>query len=170
MVAHIEGIDEKLSEVKEDIKCKMEEMTSKIEFNQKSNAECIAGIENRYAASIVQNHLSLQGLDARLTEKIDSSIQMLVDKQDTVLRRLEEGLAQQNNDVSFFKNDAADLIEKVSEVSEKILDFEKNKRNNLIIYGIPNDPRETPSTLDDKVKSKHKTLNSVLARECPCSN
>ena len=160
-MAHIEGIDEKLSEVKEDIKCKMEEMTSKIEFNQKSNAACIADIENRYAASIVQDHLSLQGLDARLTEKIDSSIQMLVDKQDTVLRRLEEGLAQQNNDVSFFKNDAADLIEKVSEVSEKILDFEKNKRNNLIIYGIPNDPRETPSTLDDKVKFKHKTLNSV---------
>ena len=177
MVTQIEGIDENINLMKEDIQCKMEDMSSKIELNEKSNTAIITGIENNYnnsiasiedkyaksIASIEENYaksiaglkLSIEGLDARLTEKIDSSIQMLVDKQNTVLRRLEEGLAQQNNDVSFFKNDAADLIEKVSEVSEKILDFEKNKRNNLIIYGIPNDSKETPSSLDMKVRSEY---------------
>ena len=177
MVTQIEGIEEKTNLMKEEIQCKMEEMSSKIQLNEKSNTAIIKGIENNYndsiasiednyvqsIASIEENYakniaglkLSIEGLNARLTEKIDSNIQMLVDKQDTVLHRLEEGLAQQNSDVSFFKNDAADLIEKVSEVSEKILDFEKNKRNNIILYGIPNDPKETPSTLDMKVRSEH---------------
>ena len=64
---------------------------------------------------------------------------------------MEEVIARQNNEVEVFKKDAADLISEVSEVSDKILDFEKNKRNNLIFYGVPDDAKETPSTLDAKV-------------------
>ena len=31
-------------------------------------------------------------------------------------------------------------------------DFEANKKNNLIFYGLPSDPRETPNSLVTKVK------------------
>ena len=67
---------------------------------------------------------------------------------------MEEVIARQNNEVEVFKKDAADLISEVSEVSDKILDFEKNKRNNLIFYGVPDDPEETQRSLDTKVMNK----------------
>ena len=70
---------------------------------------------------------------------------------------MEESLARQNGEVAVFKKEAAGLIDMVSEVSEKIMDFEKNKRNNLIFYGIPDDPKETPSILDAKVCEKQKS-------------
>ena len=66
---------------------------------------------------------------------------------------MEHSRSSQNQTVDVFKHDARNLIDQVNEVSEKILDFEKNKRNNLILFGIPNDPQETPSSLDAKVKS-----------------
>ena len=31
-------------------------------------------------------------------------------------------------------------------------DFEANKKNNLIFYGLPSDPRETPNSLVTKVE------------------
>ena len=34
-------------------------------------------------------------------------------------------------------------------------DFEANKKNNLIFYGLPSDQRETPNALVTKVKHKN---------------
>ena len=143
LLTQIEGIDENLNQVKEDIKSKMAESASKIHR-----------IENSHADSIAQLKHSIEGLEAKLMEKIDSSIRNLVERQEMLFLKMEESLARQNSEVAVFKNDAAGLIDMVSEVSEKIMDFEKNKRNNLIFYGIPDDPKETPSILDAKVCCK----------------
>ena len=140
LLTQIEGIDENLNQVKEDIKSKMAESASKID-----------SIEHSYAANIAQLNRTIEGLEAKLMEKIDSSIRSLVERQERLFLKMEESLARQNDEVAVFKTDAAGLIDMVSEVSEKITDFEKNKRNNLIFYGIPDDPKETPSILDAKV-------------------
>ena len=39
------------------------------------------------------------------------------------------------------------LSSKVSQMNEKMYDFEQNKRNNLIFYGMTQDPGETPESL-----------------------
>ena len=39
------------------------------------------------------------------------------------------------------------LSSKVSQMNEKMYDFEQNKRNNLIFYGMSQDPGETPESL-----------------------
>ena len=44
-----------------------------------------------------------------------------------------------------------ELVERVDEINEKMYEFEVNKRNNLIFYGIQPEPRETPSMLLSKV-------------------
>ena len=44
-----------------------------------------------------------------------------------------------------------ELAERIDEISEKMYEFEVNKRNNLIFYGIQAEPRETPSMLLSKV-------------------
>ena len=53
----------------------------------------------------------------------------------------------------------------MSDMSEKLLEFEQNKRNNLIFYGIPNDNSETHSILNQKVrleKCNHSTNSLFL--------
>ena len=39
------------------------------------------------------------------------------------------------------------LSSKVSQMNEKMYDFEQNKRNNLIFYGMNQDAGETPESL-----------------------
>ena len=94
---------------------------------------------------------AVEGLEEKLIKKIDDKIDLLIERQDKIFKTMEESRQTQNKAVDFFKDDARNLIEQVNEVSEKIMDFEKNKRNNLILWGIPDDPQETPSTLDAKV-------------------
>ena len=151
LLTQIEGIDGNLEKVKEDIKCKMEESASKINDIAKSNTERIA-----------QLNLTIEGLEGKLMAKIDNSIQQLLDRQETLFLKMEENLSKQGSEVDTFKLDAAGLIESVTEVSNKILDFEKNKRNNLIFYGVPDDAKETPSTLDAKVIFLIKSFQTKL--------
>ena len=51
-------------------------------------------------------------------------------------------------------------MERVDDINEKMYEFEANKRNNLIFYGIQPEPRETPSMLLNKVK--HKTITITV--------
>ena len=39
------------------------------------------------------------------------------------------------------------LSSRVTQMNEKMYDFEQNKRNNLIFYGMPSDPTETSESL-----------------------
>lgn len=45
-----------------------------------------------------------------------------------------------------------DLLDRVDTIQEKMYDFEVNKRNNLLFYGIREERRETPTDLFNKVK------------------
>ena len=46
-----------------------------------------------------------------------------------------------------------DLVDRVDNIQEKMYDFEVNKRNNLLFYGIKEERRETPSDLFNKVRN-----------------
>ena len=147
LLANIDDIDENLGEVKKHLACKIDELSSKIVENENSNKR------KHEQCSILIEHLndSVKGLEETLIKKIDGKIDMLIERQEKVFKSMEESRQTQNNSVEFFKTDAQELIEQVNEVSSKIMDFEKNKRNNLILFGIPDDPQESPSSLDAKV-------------------
>ena len=140
LLANIDDVNDNLGEVKKHLACKIDEVSSKVLEIEKSNMEMHEHLNN-----------SVKGLEETLIKKIDDKIDHLIERQDTLFKSMEESRQTQNQSVDFFKNDARDLIEKVNEVSEKIMDFEKNKRNNLILFGIPDDPEESPSSLDGKV-------------------
>ena len=71
--------------------------------------------------------------------------------------RLEETVQQLNNKVERVAN-------ALENVQEKMYDFEANKKNNLIFYGIPNAEHETENNLIVKVKEVIK-LNMKVRRE-----
>ena len=51
------------------------------------------------------------------------------------------------------ENRIQEMVERIENIQEKMYDFEINKRNNLLFYGIKEDRRETPSELLSKVTS-----------------
>ena len=50
------------------------------------------------------------------------------------------------------KEQIEQLMTRVDEMNEKLYEFETNKKNNLICYGIPGEVRETPPVLMTKVR------------------
>ena len=53
--------------------------------------------------------------------------------------------------VFFLPKKMHQLMTRVDEMNEKLYEFETNKKNNLIFYGIPGETRETPPVLMTKV-------------------
>ena len=135
----IEGMGEQLLKR---VDGKVEELFARINQIEASNIETFFIL-----------YKNVQGMGERLLKRIDEKIEELISRQDKFFNEMTMSRSEQSNTVNVFKRDAEDLIFKVNEVSEKILDFETNKRNNLILLGLPNDPHETPTTLDSKVRN-----------------
>ena len=164
-----EKIDKNLKQLQEiqeeemfEMKTRLLESEVNITENMNHCACQIYKVSKRNLESIADLKFASQSQEVRLVDKIDDDIKQLMAIQDIVFSKMEASLLQQVSDVSVFKNDAAVLIEKVTEVSDKIMDFEKNKRNNLIFCGIPNDGHESPSSLDNKVRKDKRKLFHVL--------
>ena len=130
---------------------KIGEVQSKIHQIEASNAEYRINLIRDIEEKNNKNIKNIEGMGERLMKRIDDRIDELIERQDKIFQEMISSREQQNNTVNTFKTEASDLIFKVNEVSEKITDFEKNKRNNLILFGVPNDPHETPTSLDAKV-------------------
>ena len=59
------------------------------------------------------------------------------------------------------RDDVLAMIARVDDISEKMYDFEQNKKNNLLFYGISNDTRETPDSLVGKITLIMKTTLAI---------
>ena len=68
---------------------------------------------------------------------------------------------KQSDDMRQFKDDLEAVMERVEEVNEKMYDFEANKRNNLIFYGLPNETREVQTALQQKITQIMKTTMGI---------
>ena len=56
-------------------------------------------------------------------------------------------------DVSGLKEKIESIDQGLAEVNEKLHEFEQNKRNNLIFYGLNNEIKETPEILLSKIQT-----------------
>ena len=75
---------------------------------------------------------------------------------------------KQSEDMRQFKEDLETVMERVEEINEKMYDFEANKRNNLIFYGLPNETREVQTALQQKITQIMKTTMGIR-RDIPVS-
>ena len=67
------------------------------------------------------------------------------------ISRVHESLASESNANTGVQEQIQEMMERVDDINEKMYEFEANKRNNLIFYGIQAEPRETPTVLLNKV-------------------
>ena len=86
-----------------------------------------------------------------------------------VSRRIDEissKIQSASSSSSGTENRIQEMVERIENIQEKMYDFEINKRNNLLFYGIKEDRRETPSELLSKVSlhlDDSPVLNSMFA-------
>ena len=151
LAGKLDDVHQKILQIEASTLGKIDEVQSKIHQIEASNAEYRSNLIRDVEEKNNKNIKNIEGMGERLTKRIDDRIDELIARQDKMFQEMILSREQQNNTVNTFKTEASDLIFKVNEVSEKITDFEKNKRNNLILFGVPNDHHETPTSLDAKV-------------------
>ena len=106
----------------------------------------------------------LKGLNLKIEEVLDSvgiTIQDKLKETNMTLQNkmaLEAQEAQSHRaeiefDVSGLKEKIESIDQGLSEVNEKLHEFEQNKRNNLIFYGLNNEIKETPDILLSKIQT-----------------
>ena len=78
---------------------------------------------------------------------IVSSVNELKEEIYNRLKKLSNTVALESNSSAGTQEQIQELLERIDDINEKMYDFEVNKRNNLIFYGIVGEHRETPSML-----------------------
>ena len=79
-----------------------------------------------------------------------------------MVEKVEIGYNRQENELKACRQVEANLESQLRDITEKLEEMENNKRNNLIFYGIPNDPYESHASLHQKVRGGF--IESVSAK------
>ena len=98
---------------------------------------------------------------------LQKTIERVETTENTNLKETKElGRATNNieENIHSLNENIENISSRVENIQEKIYDFEANKKNNLIFYGIPNEGHEKESKLIDKVKEVIKA-NMKIRRE-----
>ena len=141
-----EIIGELKSEIKEDIANTLKALNEEQTMNQSKFLDINTLINE-----------SNQAMD----RKIDEIYNQLVLKLENDVKNNESVKDGQDIEMDSLKDQVRAMIERVDDISEKMYEFEQNKKNNLLFYGIANDKMETPNTLLQKVIFVIKTTLSL---------
>jgi len=106
----------------------------------------------------------LEGLNVKIEEVLDNVGITIQDKLKETNVTFQNKMAQEAQesqthraevefDISGLKEKMESLDQGLNEVNEKIHEFEQNKKNNLIFYGLNNELRETPDILMSKIQT-----------------
>jgi hypothetical protein len=83
-------------------------------------------------------------------KETDSSLQLRLAQE---AQEAQSQRAETEFDIAGLKDRLEAMDQGLNEVNEKVHEFEQNKRNNLIFYGLNNEARETPEVLISKVQA-----------------
>ena len=127
--------------VQEEFNDKLENLTSILNDESSSNKQKIEEIRE-----------ALDGVDMDIKAKMEETTNSLMSKIHSEVKQNGEGKYGIDLEISVVKDMLETLSNRVSTMNEKMYDFEANKRNNLIFYGIPNDPNESSESLVVKMQ------------------
>ena len=170
----IQKLDDKLEAFKTEIIASLEEKSSDISKlqNEQSegkakNEESFCEIKEEFSKAQEENAANCKILREshaaditevkdELKQSIDSLIEELRNNFETKLNKISQRVSSESSSSAGTQEQIQELLERVDDINEKMYDFEVNKRNNLIFYGIIGDQRETPAVLLNKGSSKKK--------------
>ena len=167
----IKALDDKLENAQENLKNMMENDIAEVKRNLSENNEQVLNvindvkdvmkkdIENIHDLIKSQedsNNLKISELSKCLNDmnesfhnKMEEHFNLLVSRMDNDSKNTESLKDGQDVEMRAIRDDVLAMIARVDDISEKMYEFEQNKKNNLLFYGISNDTRETPDRLVD---------------------
>ena len=122
-------------------------INEKIDALKKEFMETIEKMSEQVAVVEKTNSESLSRLKSSIEEKIDNMEKSL--KQEIAGITGQMNAESSNNEGT--KGQIETLFARIDDINEKMYEFETNKKNNLIFYGINGEQRETPAKLMMKV-------------------
>ena len=122
-------IDEKIDALKGELVESIEKMSERVAVVDQTNSESISSLKLSIEENIEKMEVDLRKDIQGITGQVDAE--------------------SSNNEGT--KQQLESLFAMVDDINEKMYEFETNKKNNLIFYGISGDQRETPDKLMHKV-------------------
>ena len=161
-----ENVQSQITEINTEFVTSIEEI--KMNLNEQIENIMTVMTNERADAKIKMDNMKSDNCDTaiQLQTRMDKSIKDLTEKILNETRASENTKGDMDMEMISFKTQVDALIARVDDVNEKMYEFEQNKRNNLLFYGIPNDTRETPGQLLQKIASILKTTLCV-SRDIP---
>ena len=156
-------IDEALSEsiniLKNDYDKKIVEVRSYLENSRNENQTNLQNIETKMENMINDN---IGAINNDLLDKISQIYHASLSKEEVIIKRME----RVDDNIKSLNTKMENVLAQIDDVQEKMYDFEQNKRNNLIFYGVPGLDRENRDDLRIKISNLLK-MRLNMRREIP---
>merc|ERR1711892_432873 len=167
----IQTLDDKLEAFKAEILASLEEKANDISKLQEENNEeknktegVVAELKEEISQNKEENTTNCKNLQDthgveisevknELKLNMDSIIAELKENLENKISQISRTVASESSSTAGTQDQIQELLERVDDINEKMYDFEVNKRNNLIFYGITGEQRETAAVLLSKVVS-----------------
>ena len=184
----IKNLDEKFGSTLENIEQKLENnkegMSSNLNENNEKLFDTMENIKQELKVEMVEifksfkeekdsneikiNEIttSLANLNSIMENKTEENFNLLLSRMENDAKNSESIKDGQDVEMNALKDEVSAMIARVDDISEKMYEFEQNKKNNLLFYGIGSDNRETPDSLVQKIFIIMKTTLG-LRREIP---
>ena len=156
-------IDETLSEsiniLKNDYEKKVNDVQIQLDSFRKESREEKEASERRLETLMINK---INEINDNLMEQMSKMYHSSVQSEATVMKKIEN----MDDRIKNLNENFETMTIQLEDVQEKMYDFEQNKKNNLIFYGVPGDNRESKDDLKHKIANLLK-LRLNIRREIP---
>ena len=142
----IAKLDEKFESFKEDIVRGLEEKAERIDELKLRESDLEGVIEKNKGDSSKELDNVKINIEQTVERKLEDIRRELLQSVDDLTLKITAASSGSSGTEARIQ----DLVDRVESIQEKMYDFEVNKRNNLLFYGVREDRRETPSDLYNK--------------------
>ena len=142
----IAKLDEKFESFKEDIVKSLEEKAERIDELKLRESDLEGVIEKNKGDSSKELDNVKINIEQTVERKLEDIRRELVKSVEDLTLKITTASSGSSGTEARIQ----DLVDRVESIQEKMYDFEVNKRNNLLFYGVREDRRETPSDLYNK--------------------
>ena len=139
-------------------------MSDSINILKNDYEKKVNDVQKKLDDFIDETRASRQESDRRMEEMIERKIRDLNDNLLDQMSKMHQStmnnenvlmkkIADMENNIKQINENFENMSQHIEDVQEKMYDFEQNKKNNLIFYGVPGGARETKDDLKNKISS-----------------
>ena len=154
-----ETLTESISVLKNDYDSKIEEVKSMLELFKQENVLALESIGTQLER---KSNEKINEVNAELLGKINYICDASAKREEELIEKMDD-MAKA---VDFINKKMECINVQLDDVQEKMYDFEQNKRNNLIFYGVAGEDKESRDDLRLKI-SKLLRLHYNMKRDIP---